>query len=131
MPPLVLRYYRRLALLALCAMLIGSAAPTLSRILAASSNVVWVEVCASNGSHQRMAIGVEASDEGNSSPLLPLDQCGYCTLLHYSPVMPMPNLAWQAPAIPSTRFTAQNAVTTPAKASVRYAHPTRAPPYIS
>jgi hypothetical protein len=131
MAPLILHYYRRLALLALCTMLIGSAAPTLSRVLAASNNVVWVEVCSSNGSHQRMAIGVEISDEGNSSPLLSLDQCGYCTLLHYSPVMPTPNLAWQTPAVPSTILTAQDTVPTTPKASVRNAHRTRAPPYIS
>jgi hypothetical protein len=84
------RFHRLLAWLALCVMVFGAAAPTISRTLATTSQVTWMEVCSTSGV-KRVAV------PGNSTAgqeKMPADgtHCGYCVLQQHAPTPPSATL---------------------------------------
>lgn len=121
--------HRRAAWLALCAMVFGSLAPSISKLLAAAQGegTAWVEICSAQGIKR---IALDAS--GTKSPDGHADRdahCGYCLLLQHCPVLHTPYQLWVALEGASTeRLPIGSGTTTVPTRFTRDAHPTRAPP---
>ena len=73
--------FRQLLWLALCAMLLSALAPTVSRILAASSLPEGGLICTT----ERPSSTGETSTPDAPHPLLADGHCAYCALQHLSP----------------------------------------------
>lgn len=84
------RFHRLLAWLALCMMVFGAAAPTISRTLATNSQVTWMEVCSASGT-KRVAVPGKSTAEQEK---MPADgtPCGYCVLQQHAPTPPSATL---------------------------------------
>lgn len=121
--------YQRLAWLALCAMVLGAFAPSISKLLAASQGITWIEVCSAQGTQQ-----INVDQVGKKSPEAPAmadNHCGYCMLQQYSPFIPTASVIWDFAPVASNRLTVGSGGTTIFKRLIRDAHPTRAPPAFS
>ena len=121
--------HRRLAWLALCAVVFGAFAPSVSKLLAASQGLTWIEVCIAQGS-KRVAVdlGGKPSPE---APAMADNHCGYCLLQQHSPFVPTASVNWDFAPLASDRLPLGAGGTTIFKRFVRDAHHTRAPPFFS
>lgn len=121
--------HRPLAWLALCAMVFGAFAPSVSKLLAASQGVSWTEVCSTQGTRWiTVDTGVPDSPQG---PVMPDDSCGYCMLQQHAPFAPSASLTWDMVVISSGRLSLGSGGTTVFKRFIREAHRTRAPPLLA
>lgn len=121
--------HRRLAWLALAAMVFGALAPSVSKLLTASSGVIWVEVCSASGTRW-VALG--GSDTPRDDAPTASDQhCGYCVLQQHSPALPVPAVAWECEAPSAHRLAIGPGGTTIFARFTRSAHLTRGPPTFS
>jgi len=121
--------HRRLAWLALCAMVFGAFAPSISKYLDATQGVSWVEVCSTSGS-KRVTVDL-GSKKLPGAPMAGDNHCGYCLLQHHSPVVPTDPYTWEATMVSTGRLLIGSGGTTVFKRFVRHAHLTRAPPALS
>jgi hypothetical protein len=80
------RFHQLLAWLALCVMVFGAAAPTISRTLASNSQLTWMEVCSASGTKRVAAPGNSTTGQEK----VPIDgaHCGYCVLQQHAPTLP-------------------------------------------
>lgn len=120
------RFHQLLAWLALCVMVFGAAAPTISRTLASNSQLTWMEVCSASGT-KRVAV------TGNSTAgqeKIPVDgaHCGYCVLQQHAPTLPSaaPGIASLIAVLMHPVFFITDFTVVPALAPT--AHRSRAPP---
>ena len=116
----------QLAWLALCAVVFGAFAPPISKYLATSQGVSWVEVCSASGS-KHVTIDL-ASKKLPEAPMADDNHCGYCLLQHHSPVVSTDPYMWEAATVSTGQLLINSGGTTVFKRFVRHAHPTRAPP---
>ncbi|WP_171940520.1 DUF2946 domain-containing protein [Herbaspirillum rubrisubalbicans] len=122
------RLHRSLAWLALCVVVFAAAAPTISRTLAANSQLAWMEVCSASGTQR---IAVPATRKAGQEPI-PADgsHCGYCVLQQHAPAPP----STPASAAPQVLVLAQPLSIVPELAVVPglapTAHRSRAPPIL-
>lgn len=101
------RLRKVLALLALCAMCLGTVAPTVSRGLAATAQAPeLLEICGGHGLTQARAPAQDSrdqrhgGDDGPSGPDGPGGSCcAYCTLSHHWPGAPIYSVVF-APHVP-------------------------------
>jgi hypothetical protein len=121
--------HRRLAWLALYAMVFGAFAPSISKFLAANQGISWVEICSTSGA-KRVAV-VLGSKKLPEAPMAGDSHCGYCLLQHHSPVVPTDPYAWEAATVSTSRLLIGSGGTTVFKRFIRDAHLTRAPPAFS
>jgi hypothetical protein len=121
--------HQRLAWLALCAMVFGAFAPSISKFLAATQGISWVEICSTSGA-KRVAIDL-GSKKLPEAPMAGDNHCGYCLLQHHSPVIPTDPYTWETATVSTGRLLIGSGGTTVFKRFVRNAHPTRAPPAFS
>lgn len=121
--------HRRLAWLALCAVVFGAFAPSVSKLLAASQGIAWIEVCSAQGT-KRIAVDL-GNKQSPETPAMADNHCGYCLLQQHSPFVPTASLTWDATPATSDRLILGSGGTTIFKRFVRDAHPTRAPPTFS
>lgn len=122
-------FHRRLAWLALCAMVFGAFAPSVSKLLAASQGITWIEVC--SGQVTKRIVVDLGNKQSPEPPAMADDHCGYCLLQQHSPFVPTAALTWDVPAATSDRLSLGSGGTTVFKRFVRDAHRTRAPPALS
>ena len=121
--------HRRAAWLALCAMVFGSLAPPISKVLAATqgNGTAWIEICSAQGI-KRVALDAP----GKQIPDGHADRdahCGYCLLLQHCPVLHTTTQTSVPLAGARTeRLTIDSGTTTLPARFTRDAHPTRAPP---
>jgi hypothetical protein len=126
---LKLRLHRRVAWLALCALLFGSLAPSLAQAAAAFTGKSWVEICSATGATR---IQVDADTDPLSGAGGAPEQCAFLLLLQH-----LPALADAAPPdLPATPHSCGAvfvcAIDSPPAALVfRDAHPSHAPPRLS
>lgn len=121
--------HRRLAWLALCALVFGVFAPSVSKLLAASADVAWLEICsADNANGTRLValdLGVKKTPD---APHAADDHCGYCLLQQHSLVVPTAPKTLKLTSVASDRVPIGSGGSTVFKRFVRDAHPARAPP---
>lgn len=126
--------HRRLAWLALCAVVFGAFAPTISKTLAAAQPSAWVEVCTTSGI-QRISVDQDVpQDASKKQPNLPAaadGHCGYCLLQAHCPAVPSTPHAVTVVAAASDRLPVGSGGTTLPKRFARSAHHPRAPPAFS
>jgi len=127
--PLGARLHRRLAWLALCAMVFAALAPSVSKLLTASSGVTWVEVCSASGTRWVALGGVDS--QRDDAPTASDKHCGYCVLQQHSPALPAPAVAWEFQAPSAHRLAIGPGGTTNFARFTRSAHLTRGPPTFS
>ena len=121
--------HRRLAWLALCTLILGALAPSVSKVLAASQGTVWVEVCSSEGT-KRIVIS-PTGVPGTGMPAMTDSHCAYCFLQQHSPFLPSVLVGWaETPAL-FDGFKANSSVANIAKPLTRSANQARAPPDFS
>lgn len=118
--------HRRLAWLALCVMVFGALAPSISRVLSTTRDVAWVEVCSANGL-QRVVLDL-GIDKGPAGPRADDGHCGYCVLQKHSPVLASSLPAWVTATPASDRLPVGTGGTTIVKRFPRDAHRPRGPP---
>lgn len=120
------RFHQLLAWLALCVMVFGAAAPTISRTLASNPQLTRMEVCSASGTKRVAVPGNRTAGQEK----MPVDvaHCGYCVLQQHAPTPPS-----AAPAITSLIavlahpvFFIADVTVVPALAPT--AHRSRAPP---
>lgn len=119
-------FHRRLAWLALCAMIFGAFAPSISKLLVATQGISWSDVCSASGA-KRVVVNLVFSE----TPEMPMAgdvHCGYCLLQHYSPVIPTTFYSWELSLMSTGRLLIGSGGTTVFKRFIRDAHRTRAPP---
>lgn len=121
--------HRRLAWLALCAVVFGAFAPSVSTLLAASQEITWIEVCTTQGT-KRVAMD-EGNQESPRTPAMADNHCGYCLLQQQSPFVLTSWVTWDVAPATSGRLSQGSGGTTIFKRFVRDAHPSRAPPAFS
>lgn len=121
--------HRRLTWLALCAMVFGALAPSISKWLATSQGIAWIEVCSAQGT-KRIAVDLNGK-QTPEAPAMADSHCGYCLLQQHSPFVPTVPAAWDFAPVPSDRLALGSGGTTIFKRFIRDAHPTRAPPAFS
>lgn len=122
------KFFRRVVWLALCGLMIAAVSPTISRLLATSQGIEWVEVCSSAGS-KLVALETTAKKVPDA-PMAADVYCGYCILQQYAPAVPTPLSSLTMAAMPSGGPPAGNEGRSLFKRFVRDAHRTRAPPAI-
>ena len=120
--------HRRLAWLALCAMVFGAFAPSISKWLATSQGFAWIEVCSAQGT-KRIAVDL-SSKQTPEAPAMADSHCAYCVLQQHSPALPTPSYCWQTVAVVSNRLLVSDSSSF-FKRFVREAHFARAPPDFS
>jgi hypothetical protein len=121
--------YRRLAWLALCAMVFGALAPSISKYLDANQGVSWVEICSASGA-KRVPVQLDSKNLPGT-PTAGDNHCAYCLLQHHAPVVGTHPYAWEATTVSADRLLIGSGSTTVFKRFVRHAHLTRAPPAFS
>jgi len=121
--------HRRLAWLALCAMVFGACAPSISKWLATSQGFAWIEVCSAEGT-KRIAVDLNGK-QTPEAPAMADNHCGYCLLQEHSPFVPTVPATLSFTPVSSDRLALGSVGTTIFKRFIRYAHPTRAPPAFS
>ncbi|MGV1046329.1 DUF2946 domain-containing protein [Limnohabitans sp.] len=121
--------HRRLAWLALCALLFGVLAPTVSKVLAASQGTIWLEVCSSDGT-KRIAIS-PTGDRGTELPAMTDSHCAYCFLQQHSPFLPTALAGWSLTPAQPDDLKANSSGANMAQHTARTANQTRAPPNFS
>jgi len=121
--------HRRLAWLALCLLVFGAFAPSLSKYLAAAQGVSWIEVCSASGA-KRVALDF-GSKKLPEVPMADDGHCGFCRLQHHTPFVPTDPYTWEAAAVSTLRLLIDSGGTPVFKRLTRDAHPTRAPPVFS
>jgi hypothetical protein len=121
-------YHRRLAWLALFAMLFAAIAPSVSKWLAASQGKNWVEVCSANGS-KRVALDL-GTQKTPDAPMAAESHCAYCVLQQHFPALPTLAYRWHSLAVASHRVPISDSNSF-FKRFVREAHSARAPPAFS
>lgn len=121
--------HRRLAWLALCAVFFGAFAPSVSKLLAASQGIAWIDVCSAQGT-KRIAVDLGGKPTPDA-PRVADNYCDYCLLQQHSPVAPTAFLTWGVSPVVSDRLPLGTGGTTIFKRFVRDAHQTRAPPSFS
>jgi hypothetical protein len=113
---------RFVAWLALFAMWLAAAAPTVSRVLPAAD--AWPELgawCTGHGLEQR-------HPEAPADPAAHLDKCGYCALLAHSPLLGAPAALALPPALPGAAAPAGRIAAAGHAAVPLAAHPRGPPP---
>jgi hypothetical protein len=121
--------YRQLAWLALCALIFGAVAPSISQWLATSQGGAWIDICSTNGGQlDAWNVDVKKSPE---APIATDVHCGYCLLQHQSPFVPTPLYSLNVVVASADRLLVGRGGTTVFKRFVRSAHPARAPPAVS
>jgi Protein of unknown function (DUF2946) len=121
--------HRRLAWLALCAVVFAALAPSVSKWLTASQGIASIDVCSAQGT-KRIALDL-GKKQAPETPAMADNHCGYCLLQQHSPVIPTVSVTWDfAPSV-SDGLPIGSGGTTICKRFVRDAHPTRAPPVFS
>ena len=122
--------HRRLAWLALCAVVWGAFAPSISKWLAHSQGWTWTEVCTSQGT-KLVPLQVPGATPLSDVPVAADNHCGYCLLQQHTPVVPTKLHAFHGVMLSCTRLAlAQSASTHPTR-FIRDAHHTRATPILS
>ena len=121
--------HRQFAWLALCAVLFGAFAPSVSKLLAVSNGIAWIEVCSAQGA-KKIAIDSE-SKQHSEIPLIADNHCGYCLLQQHSPFIPTHSLTLGVTPHVFDRLAIGTGGTTIFKRLVRDARHTRAPPIFS
>lgn len=121
--------HRRLAWLALCAMVFGAFAPSISKLLATSQGFAWIEVCSAQGT-KRIAVDLSGK-QTPEAPAMADSHCGHCLLQQHSPFVPTAPVSWDFEPATSDRLALGSGGTTIFKRFIRDAHPTRAPPAFS
>ncbi|WP_158213290.1 DUF2946 domain-containing protein [Pigmentiphaga sp. NML080357] len=119
------RLRRHIAWLALCAMCLGAVAPAMSKWLAATQGVAWVQVCSETGSEQ---VAISTAREKSQAPAAGDTSCPYCTLTHHVPVIPAASAASVPRAPPVVLAYADVAAPPPSTRPQWRAHVPRAPP---
>lgn len=84
------RLHRYVAWLALCVMCFGAIAPAMSKWLATTQGVLWVEICG-DAPAQRLSLSANLTENSSQTPAVCGDCCPYCTLIHYLPFVPSAN----------------------------------------
>jgi hypothetical protein len=113
----------------LCSVVFGAFAPSVSKLLAASQDITWIEVCIAHGTKP---IAIELGTQGSpDAPTITENHCGYCLLQQHSPFVPTASLTWDAVPATSDRLSLGPGGTTIFKRFVRDAHHTRGPPAFS
>lgn len=121
--------HRRLAWLALCAVIFAAFAPSISKLLATSQGVTWIEICSTSGTKLgALDLGTKKTPD---APIATDSHCGYCLLQHHSPDVPTDPCTWDAATVSTGRLLIGSGGTTVFKRFVRNARPTRAPPAFS
>lgn len=121
--------HRQLAWLALCAMVFGAVAPSISKFLAATQGIRWVEICGTSGSkHVTVDSG---SNKVSEAPIAGDSHCDYCLLQHHSPIVPTDPYTWKTGTVLTDRLLTCSGRTTIFKRFTRDAHLSRAPPAFS
>jgi hypothetical protein len=118
-----------LARLALCAVVFGAFAPSVSKLLAASQGIAWIEVCSAQGT-KRIAVDL-GGKQSPEAPAMADSHCGYCLLQQHSPFVPTASLTWDIAPPMSNRLSLGAGGTTIFRRFVRGAHHIRAPPAFS
>ena len=121
--------HRRLAWLALCAMVFGGFAPSISKFLAATQGTAWVEICGTGGA-KLVAVDL-GSKKLPEAPIAVDSHCSYCLLQHHSPGVPSDPYTWKGATISTGRLLIDGGGTNVFRRFIRDAHPTRAPPAFS
>lgn len=120
------RFHRLLAWLALCVMVFGAAAPTISRTLAFNSQVIGMQVCSAAGIQRAAVPGNNKAGQQQ----MPIDglHCGYCVLQQHAPTPPSsaPKIARLIAVLAHSVFF--SADVTVLRAFALTAHRSRAPP---
>jgi hypothetical protein len=118
--------FRRLAWLALCAMLFAAMAPTISKFLTTVQGVTWVEVCSINGT---MQVALQQNDpQAPSDPIAADSHCAYCLLQQLTPVLHTLSNVGHGLLAPAPYQPGIHGATAVFKRFVREAHRSRAPP---
>jgi Protein of unknown function (DUF2946) len=125
--------HRQLAWLALCALLMGAVAPSISLLLARSQSGAWADawadICRASGAQPGARdLGVQTPP---SAPMAADIHCGYCLLQHYSPVVPTPTYSLNVAIASADRLPVGGGGTTLFKRFLWRAHHARAPPAFS
>lgn len=110
-------------------MVFGAFAPPISKFLATSQGISWVEICSIGGA-KRVAIDLN-SKKLPEAPMAGDNHCGYCLLQHHTPVVPTDPYTWEATTVSTGRLLIGSGGATVFKRFVRNAHLTRAPPAFS
>lgn len=117
----------QVAWLALCGMLFGALAPSISQWLAAAGDKAWIEICSASGARSI------AIDTGPDSA--PMDKavsvpCPFCLLQNDLPAVSSTNAVILVDRI---AVDAEQAFATPRHHDLPFldAHPSRAPPFLS
>lgn len=121
--------HRQFAWLALCAVVFGAFAPSVSRLLAVANQTTWVDICSATGT-KRIAAD-QQSQESPESPLVADSHCGYCVLQHFSPALPSVPRSWAPPPASSHRLALGGDTSALPTRLVRDAYHSRAPPVLS
>jgi hypothetical protein len=110
-------------------MVFGAFAPSISKLLATSQGIAWIEVCSAQGTKR---IAVDLSGKQNpEAPAMADSHCGYCLLQQHLPFVPTVPATWDFAPVSSERLALGSGGTTIFKRFIRDAHPTRAPPAFS
>jgi hypothetical protein len=118
--------HRQLAWLALCALMIGAVAPSISHLLARSQSDAWADICRASGAQPGARdLGVQPVP---SAPMAADIHCGYCLLQHHSPVVPTPTYSLTVAVASADRLPVGGGGTTLFKRFLWRAHHARAPP---
>lgn len=123
------RLRQRLSWLALCAIVLVSVAPGISKALAATQGVTWVEMCTINGL-QRVPLDVGTQEMPDPSKD-DSSYCGYCTLQQHFPILLSSSASFGCSPVAWHRLPVGNIDTAIVTRFIRYAHHTRAPPDFS
>jgi hypothetical protein len=121
--------HRRLAWLALCAIIFAALAPSVSKLLATSQGSAWNEICSLNGTK---LLSVDLSTKPPpDAPIVADKHCGYCFLQQHSPFVPTPPYSLAMEVASADCLPVGSGGTTFFKRFIRDARHTRAPPAFS
>lgn len=121
--------HRRLAWLALCAVIFAAFAPFISKLLATSQGVTWIEICSTNGTKLvALDLGTKKTPD---TPMTADSHCGYCLLQQHSPFVPTLPYSSAMAAVSADRLLVGSGGGSIFKCFIRAAHHTRAPPAFS
>ncbi len=122
-------WHQRIAWWLLWAVAFASAAPAVSKWLAANNTII-LEVCNSQGI-QRIAVRLDTPTSTPETPVATEAACGYCILQHHCPALPSEPALLGRPAMVGHRLTLGRGSTAVFQRFVRSAHHARAPPVFS
>jgi hypothetical protein len=123
------RFRRYIAWLALCAMCFGAVAPSISKWLASTQDIAWVDVCSEAGP-EHVAIST-APEKAPKAPAMGDDYCAYCALVHHLPFVPPTAVAFTPQATAYVPVHPAARVEPPVARPERHAHAPRAPPALA